>query len=274
MLRAIKVKVPLYGQVISTYTNLFMSVHIAIPEPTARDTAYNSRSLPPYIAALLSAGATPIVVPLHERPDRIAKLLSSVQGILLPGSGFDIDPQKFGEQSIPACNAADPAREAADELLLQDAFNLHKPILAICYGVQSLNVWLNGSLIQDLTTEGKTIVDHRPGRHIAEAHPVRIEPDSRLSKLAHGASEEMVNSSHHQALRIAGDKLRVTAVSPADEVIEAVELDSPVHWVTGVQWHPERTYIASALSRDIFAAFVHAAEAWRPREIHDSVVTA
>ena len=250
-----------------------MSVHIAIPEPTASDIAYNSRSLPPYIAALQSAGATPIIVPLHERPDRIAKLLSTVQGVLLPGSGFDVDPQKFGEQPIPACNPADPSREAADELLLQDAFNLHKPILAICYGLQSLNAWLNGSLIQDLTAEGKTLIDHRPGRHIAEAHSIRIEPESRLAKLAHGASEEMVNSSHHQALRTVGDKLRVTAVS-SDAVIEAVELDSPEHWVTGVQWHPERTYITSALSRALFAAFVHAAEAWKPREIHDSVVTA
>ncbi len=251
-----------------------MSLRIAIPEPTATDTAYNARALPPYLAALQSAGATPIIVPLHERQDRIARLLSTVQGVLLPGSGFDIDPQKFSEQIIPACNAADPAREAADELLLQDAFNLYKPILAICYGVQSLNVWLNGSLIQDLATEGKTAVDHRPGRHIAEAHPIRIAPDSLLSKLAHGAAEEMVNSSHHQAPRIAGDKLRVTAVSPADEVIEAVELDSSAHWVTGIQWHPERTYTTSALSRAIFAAFVHAAEKWKPREIHDSVATA
>jgi putative glutamine amidotransferase len=251
-----------------------MSLRIAIPEPTATDTAYNARALPQYLAALQSAGATPIVVPLHERPDRIAKLLSSVQGILLPGSGFDIDPQKFGETMIPACNPADPAREAADELLLQDAFNLHKPILAICYGVQSLNVWLNGSLIQDLPTEGKTAVDHRPGRHIAEAHSVCIAQDSLLSKLAHGVTEEMVNSSHHQALRVTGDKLRITAISPADEVIEAVELDSPTHWVTGVQWHPERTYTTSGLSRAIFAAFVHAAEAWKPREIHDSVATA
>lgn len=251
-----------------------MSAHIAIPEPTSSDTAYNSRSLPPYITALQSAGATPIVIPLHERPDRIAKLLSGVQGVLLPGSGFDIDPQKFGETAIPACNAADPAREAADELLLQDAFNLHKPILAICYGVQSLNVWLNGSLIQDLTTEGKTAVDHRPGRHIAEAHPIQIAPGSRLSKLANGTAEAMVNSSHHQALRAAGDKLHVTAISPADEIIEAVELDSPSHWVTGVQWHPERTYTTSAFSRAIFAAFIQAAEAWKPREIHDSVITA
>lgn len=256
-----------------------MSIRIAIPEPTSIDTPYNQRALPQYLAALQSAGATPIVVPLHERPERVAKLLSTVQGVLLPGSGFDIDPQKFGEEKIPACNPADPAREAVDELLLQDAFNLYKPILGICYGVQSLNVWQNGTLIQDLETDGKTQVNHRPGRHIADAHPVEIAAGSLLEKLAaegDDAKPEQVNSSHHQALRTPGDKLRVTAVSPVDQVIEAVELDpaksGPGHFVLGVQWHPERTYTTSALSRGIFREFVHAAQAWKPRPVLESVV--
>jgi putative glutamine amidotransferase len=253
-----------------------MNVRIAIPEPTSSDAAYNARSLPPYIAALQSAGATPIVVPLHERPDRVAKLLSSVQGILLPGSGFDVDPQKYSAEKIPACNPADPAREAADELLLQDAFNLYKPILAICYGIQSLNVWLNGTLIQDLQAEGRREVNHAPGRTVLEAHPIQITSGSLLSTLAAASGESqlnssLVNSSHHQALLAPGNNLRVTAVSPADEVIEAVELESADHWVVGVQWHPERTYTTSALSRALFAAFVHAAEGWKPRTIHESV---
>jgi putative glutamine amidotransferase len=248
-----------------------MNVRIAIPEPTSSDAAYNARSLPPYIAALQSAGATPIVVPLHERQDRVAKLLAGVQGILLPGSGFDVDPQKYSAEKIPACNPADPAREAVDELLLQDAFNLYKPILAICYGIQSLNVWLNGTLIQDLSAEGKREVNHAPGRAVLEAHPIRIVSGSLLSALAAGSEEVQVNSSHHQALLVPGNNLRVTAVSPADEVIEAVELESADHWVVGVQWHPERTYTTSALSRALFAAFVHSAESWKPRAIHESV---
>ena len=254
-----------------------MSLRVAIPEPTASDAAYNSRSLPPYLAALQSAGATPIVIPLHERPERVAKLLAGVQGVLLPGSGFDVDPQKFGEEKIEACNPSDPAREAVDELLLQDAFNLHKPILAICYGVQSLNIWRNGTLIQDLAADGKTQVNHRPGRHVAEAHLVEIREGSLLARLADGlesAGTEQVNSSHHQALRTPGDQLRVTAVSPVDQVIEAVELDSPDHFALGVQWHPERTYTTSALSRAIFAEFARAVEAWKPRAIQESVAAA
>jgi putative glutamine amidotransferase len=248
-----------------------MSVYIAIPEPTSTDTAYNQRSLPQYTAALQSAGAVPTIIPLHERQDRVARLLAHVQGILLPGSGFDIDPQAYGEARIPACAPPDPARAAVDELLLQDAFNLHKPILAICYGVQALNVWRNGTLIQDLPSEAFPIpVDHAPGRTIAEAHPVDLAPHSLLAALAQ-RPQELVNSSHHQALRTPGDNLRVTAVCPTDGVIEAVELDSPDHYVLGVQWHPERTYITSAFSRAIFASFIHAATAWKPRPIAESV---
>lgn len=248
-----------------------MPVAVAIPEPTGGDPAYNARSLPQYVAALRSAGATAIVVPLHERPDRVAQLLAGVQGILLPGSGNDVDPQRYGEDAIPECGEADPARSAVDELLLQDAFNLHKPILAICYGLQALNVWRNGSLVQDL----KTAVNHQPGREVVEAHPVRIAEGSRLSSLLPPGSkhEDQVNSSHHQAIRVPGDNLLVSAVSAEDGVIEGIELDSPGHFVLGIQWHPERTCAQSLLSRAIFSAFVEAAKAWEPRSIEESVAS-
>jgi putative glutamine amidotransferase len=245
-----------------------MCVHIAIPEPTGGDSAYNQRSLPAYLSALRSAGVTPVIVPLHERQDRVARLLAGVQGILLPGSRYDIDPQRYGEEREHACGLADAARTAVDELLLQDAFSLHKPILAICHGVQSLNVWLNGSLVQDL----KTAVDHRPGRDVVEAHPVRIAPGSRLAGLLplDYVTDPEVNSSHHQAIRRVGDGLLVGAVSVGDGVVEAVELDSREHFVLGVQWHPERSYTQSAFSRAIFAAFVQAAVVWQPRKIEES----
>lgn len=249
-----------------------MPVHIAIPEPTGSDLDYNRRSLPLYLAALHAAGAAAIVIPLHESQERVARLLVGVDGILLPGSRFDIDPQRYGEDPIPECSQPDPDRAAVDELLLQDAFNLNKPILAICGGAQTLNVWRNGSLVQDL----KTPVNHRPGRDVVEAHPVRIEPGSRLARLAAQSelAQAQVNSSHHQAIRVPGANLMVSAVSSQDGVIEAVELDSPKHFALAVQWHPERTYNQSALSRAIFAAFVQASEQWEPRRIEDSVAPA
>jgi putative glutamine amidotransferase len=260
-----------------------MSVRIAIPEPSI-DTEYNQRSLPPYLAALQSAGATAIVVPLHERPERVAKILASVAGVLLPGSRFDVDPERYGEAPIPACGPADAARTAVDELLLQDAFNLHKPVLGICHGTQTINVWRNGALIQDLPSVLNTPVNHSPGRSVTDAHPIQISADSRLAKIAesvdgsstpkaHSLDAQAVNSSHHQAIRTPGDNLRVVAVSPEDGVVEAVELDSPDHFVVAVQWHPERTYTTSALSRGIFASFIHAAEAWQPRRIEESIST-
>src|SRR4029077_16966762 len=156
-------------------------------------------ALPQYLSALQSAGATPIVVPLHERQDRVARLLEGVQGVLLPGSGFDVDPQRYGEERIPACGPADPGRAAVDELLLQDAFNLHKPILAICHGLQTLNVWLNGTLIQDLKTVLNTQVNHAPGRDVVSAHPISIANGSRLASVASGILATECNSSHHQA---------------------------------------------------------------------------
>jgi putative glutamine amidotransferase len=261
-----------------------MSIRIAIPEPTSSDTAYNQRSLPPYLAALHSAGAVPVLVPLHERQDRVARLLATAQGVLLPGSHFDVDPQRFGEKAIPECGPADAARTAVDELLLQDAFNLHKPILGICHGTQTINVWRNGSLIQDLNAVLKTPVNHSPGREVVEAHPIRVAPGSHLARLTEARNGSVrtgadaaptetqhVNSSHHQAIGAVGDNLRVVAVSPEDGVVEAVELDSPDHFVLAVQWHPERTYTQSALSRAIFAAFVQAAAQWQPRQISESV---
>ena len=252
-----------------------MAIRIAISEPTTSDTEYNQRALPQYLSALQSAGATPIVVPLHERQDRVARLLEGVQGVLLPGSGFDVDPQQFGEERIPECGPADPGRTAVDELLLQDAFNLHKPILGICQGAQALNVWRNGTLIQDLDAVLKTPLNHRPGRGVVEAHPVKVTPASRLANLLPPNAEfPQVNSSHHQAVARLGDNLIVSAVSPADGVIEAIELDSADHFVLAVQWHPERTYTTSPLSRAIFAAFVKAAEAWQPRRVEESVVPA
>jgi putative glutamine amidotransferase len=246
-----------------------MTVHIAIPEPTSSDTAYNQRSLPPYLAALHSCGVTPVIVPLHERQDRVARLLLGVQGILLPGSGYDVDPERYGEARISECGEADAARTAVDELLLQDAFNLQKPILAICHGAQTLNVWRNGSLIQDL----QTAVNHSPGRAVLEAHGVRVAPGSRLAVLLapEDRSESQVNSSHHQAVKVAGDNLLVSAVSAEDGVIEAIELDSPTHFAVGVQWHPERTYTHSAFSRAIFSAFIQAASVWQPRRVEESV---
>jgi putative glutamine amidotransferase len=242
---------------------------IAIPEPTSTDEAYNQRSLPQYIHAVEAAGgmAVPISL-LHSRAEQ-ASLLASCSGILLPGSPADIDPTRYGQEAVKECAAKDEAREAADNLLLQDAFDQGKPILGICYGLQSLNVWRTGSLIQHLPDS--TVVNHEPGREVQNAHPVLVAPGSRLFEAMEGMADDAggertlpVNSSHHQAVGTPGDRLKVAATSPVDGVIEALEGAERQQFVIAVQWHPERTYESSAASRALFAAFLEAARSWVP----------
>ena len=246
-----------------------MLPRIAIPEPTSTDEAYNQRSLPQYIRAVEASGGTAVPIPLHATPAEWAGILASCSGILLPGSPADVDPAKYGQERVKECAAKDEAREAVDELLLQGAFEQGKPILGICYGLQSLNVWRQGTLIQDLPhadAASAGTVNHQPGREVQKAHPVLVTPGSRLSHLVKGIGEEapglFVNSSHHQAIGRPGKALMVAATSPDDGVIEALEGADPNQFLVAVQWHPERSYDVSAASRALFAAFLDAARLW------------
>ena len=119
---------------------------IAIPEPCSYDPEYSGRALPPYLRAVEAAGGEPVVIPLKSSPEEIARAVTSCAAVLLPGSKADVDPQKFNAQKHPQTAPADQLRDAADELLLQDAYNLRKPVFGICYGLQSLNVWRTGTL--------------------------------------------------------------------------------------------------------------------------------
>jgi len=239
---------------------------IAIPEPTSGDRAYNERSWPQYAKAVEASGGIAVKIPLSASQAEVAKLAASCEGVLLPGSGADVDPEKYGEHRIPECAPADPAREAVDELLIQDASNLHKPFFGICYGFQSWNVWHGGRLIQDL----KTGVNHKPGREVREAHTVEIAEGSKIESFT-GMTQLIVNSSHHQGVARAGDNLAVVARSSEDGLIEGVERPGEV-FAVAVQWHPERIFESDAPSRALFAAFVRAAAQWRPPVVRESVV--
>ncbi len=242
---------------------------IAIPEPTSTDQAYNQRSLPQYIHAVASSGGTAVPIPLHATPAEWARILASCSGVLLPGSPADVDPARYGQEPAKETAAKDEAREALDELLLRGAIDQGKPVLGICYGLQSLNVWRHGTLIQDLPHADAAIagtVNHQPGREVQNAHPIRVTPGSRLSRLVSGIGEDspglFVNSSHHQAIGRPGQALTVAATSPEDGVVEALEDSDPNRFLLAVQWHPERSYDVSAASRALFAAFLNAARDW------------
>jgi len=253
---------------------------IAIPVPTSNNPAYNQRCWPQYAAAVERAGGVAVEVPLTLSPRQIADLINGCQGVLLPGSPADVNPQKYGQEAEEACAAADAARENVDELLIQDAHNLYKPVLALCFGLQFLNVWRGGTLVQDLTVMP---VNHAASGAVATAHAVLIPGTSLLGGMVDREEAPVdgeflrlpINSSHHQAIGIPGDGLRVTARCPQDGVIEAVEggqgEGATEHFVLGLQWHPERNVEQSATSRAVFERFVGAAAAWQPRAIRVSV---
>ena len=236
-----------------------MKPSIAIPEPCSYDPDYSRRALPLYVAAIEDGGGEAVVINLNMPPAEIAKRITQCSAVLLPGSKADIDPQKYGATQHLKTAAADPLRDAADELLLQDAYNMRKPVFGICYGLQSLNVWRTGTLVQHI--ESKT--NHTPTDKAAPAHKVRVEPGSLLASEL-GINEQVisVNSSHHQAAEIPGDALRVVARCPEDGTIEAVEGTLPGHYVLAVQWHPERDFQHDENSRKLFTHFIQAAQEW------------
>ena len=243
-----------------------MKPRIAIPLPNSTDSSYVMRALPQYEHAVREAGGEPVIIDVTAESAAIAQKVKTCDGILLPGSPADVDPEKYGAPRNPKTAAPDTLRDNTDELLLQDAYNMRKPIFGICYGLQSLNVWRTGTLDQDLSTT----VNHDAGRTVVQAHLVRLDPQSKLAAVLHSARalpaeigpDVPVNSSHHQAVDIAGDGLRLAAWCPSDHVIEALEGTDEDHFVLCVQWHPERTYDADPASRAMFQAFVRAAAEW------------
>ena len=231
-----------------------MKPRIAIPIPHSGDQEYAMRAIPQYERAIELSGGEPVRVPLDRTPAEVMKIIERCDGVLLPGSKADVDPAKFGAEKHPKTEASDSRRDTVDELLLQDAYNMHKPILGICYGLQILNVYRSGTLLQHIETP----INHEAGRKVPVAHQVTVEPGSKLSEIL-GVNSLPANSSHHQAAEVIGDGLRVVARCPQDSIIEGLEGTSPDHFVIAVQWHPERSFAEDDHSRAIFAALVKAA---------------
>jgi putative glutamine amidotransferase len=234
---------------------------IGVPFRSLReeDDASLHVKIEPYLHAIEAAGGRAEEVSLRLPPDKLVARAATFDALLLTGSPVDVDPSWYHAERHAACGESDPCREQTDFALLDCAFSAGKPVLAICYGVQSLNVYLGGSLVQDISAVLKSDLPHAWTDRASGApephHDVAIEPGSLLAHLA-GASHARVNSSHHQALDRLGRDLRVVARAP-DGVIEAVELAAGP-WVLGVQWHPERMS-SDALAQSLFHELVAAA---------------
>jgi putative glutamine amidotransferase len=243
-------------------------IRVGIPYRTRKEELSNKRdAYEKYVMAVQSAGAEPVEISLGHSPAQLRDLASSLDAIVLPGSPADVEPSLFRAARHPNTAESDADRERTDFALLDHAVTEHKPVLAICYGVQSLNVFLGGSLIQDVPSEIHTRIQHAWTGHEGPEphHDVTFDAGSRIAQLA-GVAKSRVNSSHHQSVLQPGRNLRVVAHAP-DGVIEAVEWTGDANWIMGVQWHPERMVAADELARTLFRELAVAAVA-RKAPVH------
>lgn len=210
-----------------------------------------------YVDAVLRAGAVPLLIPHLTDNALLRSVFERLDGLLLPGGG-DIDPVRYGQLRHEKCGAISAERDEIDLTLARWAAEEGKPLLAICRGIQVLNVALGGTLIQDIQAlvPGAEKHDWFPGYpRDYLPHTVSVYPQTRLSSLV-GPGSLPVNSLHHQAIKDVAPGLTVAARSP-DQIVEAVELaDHP--FALAVQWHPEELVVADVRAQRLFDALAQA----------------
>ena len=210
-----------------------------------------------YVSAFEAAGVLPLASPPLGEGDSAGALLDRVDGLVLTG-GEDMDPSHYGADRHPATGDANAARDRWELALVEAALVRRVPVLAICRGMQVLNVALGGTLVQDIPAERPSDIQHDDSAaRCRRVHPIVCEPASRLGQ-ALGATALSVNSSHHQSIDHVAPALRVSARAP-DGIIEGVEAVDPEWWVLGAQWHPEELVTtAEPWDRNLLAAFTAA----------------
>jgi putative glutamine amidotransferase len=234
---------------------------IGIPWRTSQEEVTgNLVKMQRYMDAVRQAGGEPVPLSLSH-PNSLPDELAQLDGFVLPGSQFDVNPSEYGASNQGKSEPPDSPREETDRAILGYAFGEQKPVLAICYGSQLLNVFLGGTLVQDIRSEVETSIPHRKKDLQPEPpddpwHEIRFTGESQMAKLA-GATEAVVNSSHHQSIATPGRQLSITGQA-ADGIVESVEWTGDANWVIGVQWHPERMS-GDPLADRLFSQLVSAA---------------
>ena len=212
-----------------------------------------------YSEAIQASGGVPVHIPLIPDRDYISSVVEGLDGILLPGCDSDIDPAYYGEDPHPKLRRVVPEKDETDLLVLTEAEERNIPMLAICFGIQVLNVSRGGSLIQDIEAQVENCVKHDQGKPVARAsHHIRWENDNTLFEIASDLANVegvKVNSHHHQAIKAVGENLKAIAWAN-DGIVEAIQDTRSDRFVLGVQWHPELSWNTDDLSRSIFDAFV------------------
>ncbi|MBR4756724.1 MAG: gamma-glutamyl-gamma-aminobutyrate hydrolase family protein [Bacteroidales bacterium] len=209
-----------------------------------------------YSNAILRAGGIPLILPQVQDPSQASMIVSELDGILFTG-GVDIDPSKYGEDVLNDSVEIDAQRDRIDFLYAEAALGRGLPILAICRGEQLMNVVLGGSLYQDLPSQKPSDIAHRQKEDgTVPTHAIAVSPESKLHRIMR-SDTLMVNSFHHQAVKVPSPRLTVTALA-GDGIVEAYELSSKKQWLVAVQFHPEIQVRADDHWLDLFKAFVKA----------------
>jgi putative glutamine amidotransferase len=218
-----------------------------------------------YVLAVLQAGGIPLVLSPLIGTAHNAALLDALDGLVLSG-GEDVAPERYGAPAHPALGSVDPVRDAFEIELFRDARERELPVLAICRGIQLVNVALGGSLWQDIPSERPGALPHtQPGSRDDRTHPVKVVPGTCLAR-AIGATRLEVNSFHHQSIRDLAPGLLVSASAPDGE-IEAAESRPGDPWLLAVQWHPEEFHRdATAPDQGLFRELIRAAAVKRTIE--------
>ena len=211
-----------------------------------------------YSEAVAAAGGAPVHISLIPNSDYVDTVVDGLDGILLPGSDSDVDPLRYGQQPHPELGSVHTIKDETDLLVIDAVERRQIPLLAICFGMQILNVFRGGTLIQDIRSQIPQAIKHEQGVPRGRpSHRITLLGNSKLAKTA-GTLDAVVNSHHHQAIESVGANLLATAWA-TDGVIEALEDPRPDRFVIAVQWHPEIGWEDDPFSQRLFKSFVNEA---------------
>lgn len=209
--------------------------------------------LPEYPNMLEAAGAIPLILPLTTHTDILDHCLTLCHGLLLTG-GHDVSPTLYGATPTPQCGTPCPERDKMEWHLLNKAIHSNKPLLAICRGIQLINVFFGGTLYQDIPTEHPSALTHKmKPPYNRTAHKVHIRKGTTLHRIL-GVEELNVNSYHHQAVHLPAPNLNILARAD-DNIVEALEVPN-MRFAIAIQWHPEILFRTDTYSRKLVEAFV------------------
>lgn len=211
---------------------------------------------PGYLESIQRSGGIPLMLPLTDREEDIARFVEICDGFLFVG-GPDIEPWRYGQELLPECGAQNIQRDAMEWKLMEAALAADKPILGVCRGIQVLNTVLGGTLYQDIPSQYNTELCHSMPEppYNRMAHPFRVVEGTPLADLP---IPEGVNSRHHQAILDLAPGLEIMAYA-ADGIVEAAWMPEK-RFVWAVQWHPEAFWEEEGMNIELFRALVEAAK--------------